>query len=127
MSETNDSFDCKHSKTYIAHTGCGKLFVTVVFFDRQIIRVIAHRKSSFECDVTFFEALNRQTTFMTNRELDQVIYDLKGNEDQREGHFCKNYSIAVKAYMKKGLIGAYSCTDAVARVLEKAIEEMPNE
>ncbi len=109
------------SKTYKVRVGCGNVFITIVKNDGQVIRVITYWKTTFHCDVTFFDALNRQTSFQTNRELEQAIKDLKGNDSQKEGHFCCKYSVSVKGYIKQNKLGAYSCADAIARVLEKEI------
>jgi hypothetical protein len=105
--------------------GCGVIFITIAYENGQIIRVISHRKSTFDCDLTFFDALNRQTSFQTNRELEQTILDLQGNDMPKEGHFCRKYGVSVKNARKKGKIGGYSCADAVSQVLRKAIDEIP--
>ncbi len=116
-----DDFENWDSTTTAVQTGCGKLYITVVKHEGQILKVITHRKSNFECDLTFFDALNRQTSFQTNRELEQTINDLRGAEGQKEGHFCRKYGIQVRSAIKQGMLGAYSCADAVARVLEREI------
>ena len=113
------------SLTFAFQVGCGKLFITVIHHEGQIIKVITHRKSVFLCDLTFFDALNRQTSFVTNRELEQAIEDLKGFEGvPHASHYCQNYNVTVKSALKNGRLGAYSCSDAVARALEKAIDEI---
>ena len=122
-----DDFEFWNSRTYKVLTGCGSLFVTILNEEGAIIRVIAHRKSCFECDITFLDALNRQTTFATNRELEQAIYDLKGNDTPKEGHYCRKFHAGVKGIIKRGGLGAYSCADAVARCLEKEITYAENE
>ena len=119
----DEDFDFFNSRTYPINTGCGKLFITVCSLNGQIVKVIAHRKSVFHCDLTFFDALNRQTSFMTNRELEQTIEDLKGNDSPKEGHYCTKYNVTVKTKIKAGEMGAYSCADAMARAIEKDIKE----
>jgi hypothetical protein len=118
-----EGFDHWQSKTYSYKVGCGKLFVTIISDEGQIVRVITHRKSVFDCDLTFFDALNRQTSFQTNRELEQTIKDLRGNDMPKEGHFCRKYGIAVKSALKRGDLAGYSCADAVARALENETKE----
>lgn len=118
-----DEFESYQSKTYRVATGCGHMFITICSIDGQIIRVIIHRKSVCECDLTFFDALNRQTSFQTNRELEQTIQDLRGNDLPREGHYCKNYNARIKGIIKRGGMGAYSCADAVGLVIRKEIDE----
>ena len=81
------------------------------------------RKGHCECDATFFEILSRLTSFATNRELEQAIKDLKGNDHPQFGHFCRKFHAGVKGLIKRGGLGAYSCSDAVARVLEKETED----
>lgn len=115
-----EDFNCFPSKTYCVKTGCGKLYITICKNDGQILKVISNRKSAFRCDLTFFDALNRQTSFMTNRELEQAIDDLRGGEM----HKCKNFNISVKSAWKRGELGAYSCADAVARCLERELNEV---
>jgi len=111
-------FDKFESKTYKVYTGCGNIYITVCREDGQIVKTILHRKSNCRCDLTFFDALNRQTSFMTNRELEQTIEDLQGNDLPKEGHYCHNYNISVKGRIKSGELGAYSCADAIAKCLK---------
>jgi len=120
----SEDFDSWTSRTYSFQVGCGKIFITVVSYAGQIIKVITHRKSIFACDLTFFDALNRQTSFQTNRELEQAIDDLMGNEHPREGHFCHKYGIKVKSAVKQGKLGAFSCVDAVSQAIRKEISEL---
>jgi hypothetical protein len=117
----SDGFEYTPSRTYCVYTGCGNIFITVCSVEGQIVRVITHRKSVCECDLTFFDALNRQTSFQTNRELEQAISDLRGNDLPKDGHFCRKYNASVKGKIKQGILGGYSCADAVAKVIEKEI------
>jgi hypothetical protein len=116
-----EDFENWNSATYCAKVGCGKVYITVVNQDGQILRVITHRKSVCQCDLTFFDALNRQTTFQTNRDLEVAIKDLLGNDHKQEGHFCSRYNAGVKGAFKRGELAGYSCPDAIARVLQKEI------
>lgn len=122
MIDKEEDFESWESKTYKIYTGCGNIYITICRTDGQIVKTIIHRKSACRCDLTFFDALNRQTTFMTNRELEQTISDLLGNDLPKEGHYCHNFNASVKGRIKKGLLGAYSCADAIARVLKKEVE-----
>ena len=119
LEEDVELFD---SKTYRTNVGCGHFYITVCKKDGQIVRVIIYPKRDFDCDITFFDALNRQTTFQTNRELEQAVKDLKGNDHPKEGHYCKGYGIKVKSAMKSGKFWGYSCADAVSQILTKEIE-----
>ena len=109
------------SKTYRVYVGCGNIFITVCQVEGQIVRVILHRKSACICDISFFDALNRLCSFATNHDLEVVLEDLRGNDLPKDGHYCQQYSIAVKGKMKQGLLGAYSCADAVVKAIEAEI------
>jgi len=125
-STSTPAFDSFDSATYSVYCGCGHIYITILSKEGTIIKVIAHRKSKFRCDITFFDALNRQTSFQTGRELEQVIDDLRGVSADfgKEAHFCQNYNITVKAKLKQGLLAGLSCADAVAKALEKEIERL---
>lgn len=122
--ENNTGFEFFNSRTYQIYTGCGNIYITICKEEGQIVKTIIHRKSVCRCDLTFFDTMNRQTSFQTNRELEQAIMDLQGNDHPREGHFCHNYNITVRGKIKQGLLGAYSCSDAVARCLKREIDEI---
>ena len=117
-----EDFDSWKSQTWGVPVGCGKLYINICWQDGQVVKVSAFHKSSFSCDATFFESLNRQTTFQTNREIEQTIKDLMGNDDPRLGHFCQKFHAGLKGIIKKGGIVGYSCSDALAKCLEKAIQ-----
>ena len=121
MSSSDCEFDSFQSSTYKVYTGCGNVYITVCREEGQIVKTILHRKSNCRCDLTFFDALNRQTSFMTNRELEQVIKDLQGNDFPKEGHYCHNYNVTVKTRIKNGEMGAYSCADAIAKCLKREV------
>ena len=119
-----ENFEFWDSATYRVLTGCGHLYVTVCSMEGSIIKVIAHRKTSFMCDITFFDLMNRATTFMTNRDPEQAVEDYRGNYHQKEGHYCEKCHVGVKGSIKRGELAAYSCADAVSRVLEKEISRL---
>jgi hypothetical protein len=114
------------SATYQVKVGCGHLHVTVVYYEGKVYNVFIHRKSKapqVKCDIIWFDGLQRQTTFQTRREMIQVIKDLRGNDDPVQGHYCQQFNIYLKGLIKKGKLAAYSCQDAVARVLYKEYEK----
>jgi hypothetical protein len=118
MTDTDDII----SRTYSILCGCGKLYVTVYDMPEGGKNVLIHRKSTFACDMTLLDALQRQTTFQTRRELKQAIKDLKGNDDPRLGHRCEKFHIGIKGAIKQGKLAAYSCSDAIARILEREVK-----
>lgn len=101
------------SKTYAVRTGCGNLYITVMNMDDKPNRIFIHRDSKVECDLIYLDSLQRQSTFQTQRDMKQLIKDLRGNEN----HYCKQFNASLKGMIKHGKLAAYSCPDAVAKVL----------
>jgi hypothetical protein len=101
------------SKTYAVKTGCGNMYVTVMFVEDKPNRIFIHRSSNLQCDLIYLDSLQRQSTFQTQRDMKQLIKDLRGNE----GHCCKTFNISLKNMIKNGKLAAFSCPDAIARVL----------
>jgi len=98
--------------------------VTVLSAEGSLIKVIINRKSSYHCDLTFFDALNRGASFASARELEQVIEDYRGFEHGKDAHKCVNHNITVTAKRKQGFLTALSCADAVSQALEKEVERV---
>jgi len=106
------------SRTYRYHVGCGKAYITVDYNkDGSIKRVCLQRNSKMKCPMTALDALSRQATYEARRDIKQAIKDLVGVDKQGKVIPCEEYSIAVKTQGKKGHLWAYSCQDAVAKVL----------
>lgn len=106
------------SKTYKIVTGCGNVYITLDYKDGKIDRIRFQRNSKLKCPITMLDALGRQTTYEIRRDVEQAIEDLRGGEDHR----CDTYSIVVKSALKQGKLAAYSCQDAVAKVLERELK-----
>jgi hypothetical protein len=109
----------RKSKTYKVVCGCGNLYITCDYKDDKLHKVRLQRTSKLLCSLSVLDPLFRSVTFETRRDIRQAIKDHKGREDLK----CKQFNIKVKAAMKKGELAAWSCTDAIARVLEKVLEE----
>jgi hypothetical protein len=102
------------SKTYCVYVGCGKIYVTVDRDDENFQRICINRNSKdLKCPLTAIDSLNRSATFKAKREPRQVVKDELGSER----HCCDTFDIAVKSRMKAKKLAAYSCSDAIARVL----------
>jgi hypothetical protein len=103
-----------NSKTWNMWVGCGSLFITVIFNEEKIEKIIIHRASKFICDATFRDALNRIATFQVRRSPLQLVKDLRGSLN----HHCETYHVGCTAY---------SCSDAVAKVMKDLTKEITNE
>lgn len=107
---------CLKSKTYMVYVGCGKVYVTIDYDDEKIARICINRNSKdLKCPFTAIDSLNRSSTYRAKRDPKQLLKDEIGSER----HCCDTYDIAVKSRMKGGKLAAFSCSDAVARVLLK--------
>jgi hypothetical protein len=93
----------------------------VIYKDEKPYNILIHRKSKAACDMTFFDALQRQSTFQTRRDIHQLIRDLKGSEGDK--HYCHKFGVHIKGMMKEGKLAAYSCSDAIARVLRYELKK----
>ena len=104
------------SKTYAVYVGCGKIYITVDYDEDKIVRICINRNSKdLKCPMTAIESLNRSATYKAKRDPKQLLKDEIGSER----HCCDTYDIAVKSRIKGGEMAAYSCSDAIARVLLK--------
>jgi len=111
------------SKTYRYYVGCGNAYITVDYNkDGSIARVCLQRNSKMKCSMTALDALSRQATYTARRDVKQAVKDLVGVDKQGKVIPCEEYSIAVKNAGKKGHAWAYSCQDAVAKVLVRELK-----
>jgi hypothetical protein len=100
------------SKTYAIRVGCGNLYVTIDYNQNgSFHKIRIPRNTKFNCTLIARDSLAKQATFQIRREPKQLIKDLRGNK----AHACKNYNITCKAY---------SCSDAIAKVVQKEIDEV---
>ena len=110
----------RKSKTYRVLTGCSFVYVTVEHdSDGKLHKIKLQRTSKLHCSLAILDPLFRSCTFESRRDIKQAIKDHKGREDTA----CKMCNIKVKSAMKKGELAAWSCSDAIARVLEKVLDE----
>jgi hypothetical protein len=107
------------SKTFKVLTGCGNIYITADLKNNVLHKIRMQRTSKLHCSPTVLNSLFRSVTFETRRDISQAIKDHKGSEDD----VCEKFNITIKAQMRGGILAAYSCTDAIARVLEKIVEE----
>jgi len=117
QTDQDEYLEFQPSKTYRVKVGCGNRYITLIYDKDKIDRVMVHRCSKSSCPHTYIDSLARQATFGVRRDVDQVISDLIGGEH----HHCDQYNISVKSAIKQGIMGAFSCSDAVARVLKNAV------
>jgi len=111
MTEENLNFKSYPSKTWGIKVGCGVLYISIDFNeDGTIHKVRIPRNTKFNCSLIHRDSLAKQATFQVRRHPKQLIKDLKGSK----AHACKNYNIVCKAY---------SCSDAVAQVIEEVIND----
>jgi hypothetical protein len=111
QTEQDEYLECddKQSITWCVRCGCGNLYITVLYKDSKPWKVFIPRNTRFNCSLMMRDALAKDATYKIRRDPKQLIKDLKGNK----AHACKNYSIVAKAY---------SCADAVASTIEKALK-----
>jgi len=86
------------------------------------------RTSKLACSPTVLNPLFRASTFTSRRDIRQAIKDNKAGFDKKTGQIecCEKFNITVKAQMRGGDLAAYSCSDAIARVLEIILKENGN-
>ena len=102
------------SKTYKVYVGCGHIYITIDHKDGAIYRIRINRNSKdLKCPFTAFETINRNATFKVRRDPKQLVKDELGSER----HACEEFTASVKGRIKRGNLAAYSCSDAIARVL----------
>lgn len=77
------------------------------------------RTSKLHCSLSLLNPLFRSCTFQTRRDITQAIKDHKGTETDA----CEKFTIVTKSIMRGGTLVAYNCADAIARVLERILNE----
>ena len=108
------------SKTYKVLVGCGNIYITCdLKEDGSLHKVRMQRTSKVKCSISILQPLFRSATFQSRRDILQAIKDHKGSE----AYACDRYNIIIKSAMKQGKLAAYSCADAIARVLERVLAE----
>lgn len=96
---------CYPSMTYGIKVGCGKIYITITYDEKgRFKRVFIPRTSKFHCPIVTRDGLARLATYGGKRSIKQTIRDLRGSL----GHYCDKYNITCQAY---------SCQDAVSKVL----------
>ena len=119
--DKNEHLDFKtvKSKSYKVLTGCGNIYITCDFNGGNTLHKIRmQRTSKLHCPYTVLSKLYRSATFQGRRDIKQAIKDHKESEEDA----CVKFNIQVKSAMKKGELAAYSCSDAIAKVLEREFE-----
>lgn len=116
--DIDTDYPCKNYKIKV---GCGNLYISVIYNEDKPHNVLIHRKSKCACDMTFFDALQKQSTFQTRRDISQLIKDLKGS--LQEKNYCQKFNASLKEAIKEGNLAAFSCSDAVARVLRNELKK----
>ena len=124
---TTEAFPCKSSKTFKCFVGCGNIYVNVELDEEgKPHKVRMQRTSKTHCSPTTLDSLFRSCTFETRRDIKQAIKDHRAKVDisnKDVGYeVCDMFNIGVKSKMKQGELAAYSCSDAIARVLERVID-----
>lgn len=109
----------KPSKTFCVIVGCGKIYITCDMTEKGLHKIRMQRTSKLKCSVTMLDTLFRASTFQCRRDIKQAIKDHRENETGA----CQAFNIAVKSAMKQGKLAAYSCTDAIGRVLERVLAD----
>jgi hypothetical protein len=123
INNPEDAFPFWSSVTAKVKVGCGNLYITIGFNEiGEPVWVRIPRNSKFKCSLTIRDSLARQSTYqLLAGAQKQLIKDLICSE----GQTCEEYNIAVKSAVKQGKLAGYTCGDAVARVIQKLIEQKP--
>ena len=122
--ETTQNFDLifKPSKTYKVLVGCGNIYITTDYKENgDLHKIRLQRTSKLKCSPSLLHPLFSSATFQSRRDIKQSIKDHKGSEVDA----CEKFNISIKSAMKQGKLAAYNCSDAIARVLERVLDEIP--
>ena len=122
---TEEGFNYKPSKTWKVLTGCGNLYITADFTNEGVHKVRLQRTSRLKCPLSILNPLYRSATYQSRRDIEQSIEDHKARLDPQSGKFecCDQFNASIKGAWKRGELAAYSCSDALARVLEIILKE----
>jgi len=118
-------FRCKPSETFKVLTGCGSIYITAEFVEKSLHKIYMQRCAKLHCSPTVLNPLFRSSTFTSRRDIKQAIKDNKATFDTKTGQIecCEKFNVTIKTAMKYGQLAAYSCSDALARVLEIILKE----
>jgi len=122
--ETTQNFDLifKPSKTYKVLVGCGNIYITTDYKENgDLHKIRLQSTSKLKCSPSLLHPLFSSATFQSRRDIKQSIKDHKGSEVDA----CEKFNISIKSAMKQGKLAAYNCSDAIARVLERVLDEIP--
>ena len=115
------------SKTTCVEVGCGKIYIKIDYNqDNTIHKVAMIRTNKLHCSPSVLTPLFKSCTYTSRRDIKQAIKDYEGSEVDA----CDKFNIAIKSKMKQGELCAYSCSDAIARVLKNELlvkEETPKQ
>jgi len=115
------------SKTIGVLTGCGRIYITLDYNeDNSLHKVYMQRTNKLHCSPSVLTPLFKSCTYTSRRDIKQAIKDYEGSEVDA----CDKFNIAIKSKMKQGELCAYSCSDAIARVLKNELlvkEETPKQ
>ena len=122
---TEEGFTYKPSKTWKVLTGCGNIYITADFTTGGLHKIRLQRSSKLKCPLSVLTPLFRSATYQSRRDIEQSIDDHKAKLDPQSGQMdcCDMFNASVKGAWKRGELAAYSCSDALARVLEIIIKE----
>jgi hypothetical protein len=124
---TNPPFPFRESRTYRVFVGCGNIYVNIELDEEgNPHKVRMQRTSKTHCSPTTLDSLFRSCTFETRRDIRQAIKDHKAKSDINSPvgvEVCDKFNIGVKSKIKQGEMAAYSCSDAIAVVLERVLSD----
>ena len=77
------------------------------------------RTNKLHCSPSVLVPLFKSCTYTSRRDMKQAIKDYAGTEVDA----CEKFNIKIKSAMKQGELCAYSCSDAISRVLKRELIE----
>jgi hypothetical protein len=108
------------SKTVKVVVGCGAIYITLDYNeDNSLHKVYMQRTNKLHCSPSVLTPLFKSCTYTSRRDIKQAIKDYEGSEVDA----CEKFNIGIKSKMKQGELCAYSCSDAIARVLKSCLLE----
>lgn len=107
------------SKTIRCIVGCGPIYITLDYNpDGSLHKVYMQRTNKLHCSPSVLTPLFKSCTYTSRRDIKQAIKDYEGSEVDA----CEKFNISIKSKMKQGELCAYSCSDAISRVLRGEID-----
>jgi hypothetical protein len=111
-----------NSKTTKILVGCGWIYITCDYSeDMTLHKVYMQRTNKLHCSPSVLTPLFKSCTYTSRRDIKQAIKDYEGSEVDA----CEKFNIAIKSKMKQGELCAYSCSDAISRVLKNELVVEP--